>query len=154
MKALLLFALVLSGCTQGSVTGVRPVVLAADSVRWVQEEKDQPYALTWADGTVNLWVRMDSRMTSTTYPYTESQRYKYSAVYRGRLSPNTMAVGTLTGVGALENCTVTDGSFWVMDDGDTLLRGLVLTTVATPCCGARVDSLWLRLARVSPTEGT
>ena len=152
VRLTLLLALVLSGCTQGSVTGVRPVVLAADSVRWVQEERDDPYALVWADGTMNLWVRMDSRIVSTQYPY-PTARYRYSAVYRGRLSPNTMASGILTGSGSLDNCTLTDGSFSAILEGDSLWRGLALTTVAVPGCGSRTDTLWLRLARVPQNQG-
>ncbi len=107
--------------------------------------------LIWPDGTVNLWLQTDSWITSTQYPYPVA-RYRYSAVCRGRVSPAYLASGSLVTSGGLDNCTVTDGSFSLELEGDSLWRGLALTTVAVPGCGSRTDTLWLRLARV-PNQG-
>jgi len=149
--ALLVSALLLSGCSQPT-TGLPITVIQPDSVRYTEEGRDDPTALVWADGTVNLWYHVDSHIVSTTYPY-PTARYRYSAVCRGRISPATLAQGSLVTSGSLDNCTVNAGSFSLTLEGDSLWRGLVTTTVAVPCCGTRTDSLWLRLVRAQPEHG-
>lgn len=155
-RALLLLVLATAGCSPQSVSGVALELVPADSVRWQQEEKDQPYALLWPSGAMNLWLRYDSHRTSTAYPY-PTEPYAYSVVYRAQLAPLWLA-DTLRGIqcdaGGEENCDVTGGMFWVVQEGDSILRGLVMTTVATPLCGSRVDTLSLRLARAdTPPHG-
>ena len=93
MKFVLLLALAAAGCHSSKVSATGPLVALADSVRWVQEEAYQPYALTWRpQATMNLWVRMDSRCSSPSFPY-PSDRYQYSVVYVAKLPPLWLALG-------------------------------------------------------------
>lgn len=159
MKHTLFACLLLSGCAQarGSVTGIEATAgpWGSDSVRYVQDSKLQPYALAWGQA-LNLWWRLDSSMTSPIFPYTTSTRYRCSLVYRSQIPPFYLASDTIKGTvvdqGDLSNCVVRGGSFWLVQDGDTLLRGLARVDLTVTGCGARSDTISLSLARVSPTK--
>ena len=154
MKLLLALALLTAGCGNAQPTqGVVNLIPEGDSVRWTQQEKSMPTALSWPSGAMNLWVRGDMRSACPVYPYGIS-RTKYSVVYKAQLSPWFLADDTTRGVmvdhGGEENCVVTGGAFWVVNEGDSVLRGLAETTVAVQGCGARTEYHSLRLVR-APT---
>lgn len=152
---LLLLLFVVGGCSPAP-TRVEAIAVA-DSVRYVQAEKDQPYALRWKDGTTNLWRRADSWMVEQSYPYQHAVRYRYSVVYKAKLPPYYLASLdtvplSLVASGDVQQCTVDGGAGWIVCSGDTALRGLCVTRVSVPSCGARDDSVWLDMARADQPE--
>lgn len=118
-----------------------------DSVRYVQHEKDQPYALIWKRKVLNLWLA-GRDLGGCQWP---PNRSHYSCVYRGTV-PDLFAIDDTIRLALVDtaavNCTVPSGAGWLVASGDTALRGLVVTRRLGPC-GSSDESLALFLDRVA-----
>lgn len=160
---LLLALLLFSGCSPAGVTSfeVPKIVEGGAFVDFRTQDRDDPWARRWQDGSTNVWVRLQGRCQSMVYPYSESSPpYAATLVYKAKLPPFYLAATDTTyfdlcTFGAEENCSVTSGSGWIVTEGDTLLRGLCIARVNVAPCGSRNDSLWVVMDRADLlVEGT
>lgn len=143
--ALLLSLAVTTSCasttapTSGSVTAI-----LADSIRFVQVDKLQPYALLWpANETVNLWIAWDEKKQSPLYPY-PSCRARFNLALTGKKGLDGTYRGSVTSQWT-DSCTVDSASFELTPSGDTLMVGWCLMDWTGPC-GASRATLPLALA--------
>ena len=135
----------LAGCSVPTRVESLSIVSVPDSVRWIQQDKDSPYALVWANGTVNLWAA-GKELQSCGYPSYRARTVRWSAAFAG--SGIDTIRGTVTASWS-DSGTVTGGDFWIVNEGDTVMRGLAETRLTGPC-GSLLIPVTLQLVRAEP----
>lgn len=127
-------------------TRIESVAPEPDSVRWIQEDSDQPYALVWQSGKVNLWL-WGKELQGCGYPSYRSRRIRYTACFAGAVSPGDTTRGTLCASWS-DSGAVEGGDFWFVASGDSELRGLAETRLTGPC-GSLLIPVTLKLVRAA-----
>jgi hypothetical protein len=123
---------------------------AKDTTRWVTPGRNEPYALVWKSGVMNLWMWGNPLVTCT--PTSPTRVLDYDAVFRAQvpliLGSGAVIHGVLVTWRSANGTTVLGGKFTALvgPTGNTM-TGSIVTTLAGPC-GAVTDSLPLNLVRV------
>jgi len=147
--ALWLVCVLLNGCAPaafGTTVGA-PV----DSTRWVEANgKLRPYAVTWADGRLNVWT-YDTPLHHCSWFNDGTEVLPFDAAWRADLpfgwASGSVIAGSLTAWHSDDDSVrVLDGGLTATCHGDTLDGVLTARVVRT--CDVLMDSIPFRLVRV------
>lgn len=124
--------LLLASCNAAPtrVNGVVTIV-PTDSVRYVTPDKDEPYALLWPNGHVDIWTRQSTGFNCS-FPQRDGI-VRINVVYEGHLTPEGILLGdSLTYKINPDTTKILTYSLTGSSEQDTL-SGLMTMTVQTPC---------------------